>query len=263
MANQLPLSSMRILIVNDDGINSAGIKILERVCNSLSPDVWVIAPATPQSGKGQATTFDDPLRIQNISSRKFAINGTPSDCVFIALGHILVDKKPDLIVSGINHGGNYSDFLCMSGTVCAALAAATLDVKAIAISQEMTVGCEPKFVLADHFLPGILKKLVSIDWDARTVMNVNFPNAQVGSVSGIKVAKQGGFDFHLNIVQRSDPVGKNYCWINIKYDDDGKEELSDYKLLSEQNAITVTPIKAQLTNTNMLERVEELFSTNV
>jgi 5'-nucleotidase len=175
MVSKPALSGLRILIVNDDSINSVGIKALERIANSITPDVWVVAPEVGQSGKGFSVTFDSILRINEISPRKFSVSGTPSDCVYVALGQILNDKKPDLILSGINHGANLADFIGLSGTVGAAFAAASQGIRAIAVSQHFTTEPPAKFPLVDHFLPSIIKKLMSINWPDQVCMNVNFP----------------------------------------------------------------------------------------
>jgi 5'-nucleotidase len=261
MVGKTTLSGLRILIVNDDSINSHGIKALERIANSITPDVWVVAPEIGQSGKGFSVTFDSILRIHEISPRKFSVSGTPADSVFIALGQILNDKKPDLILSGINHGANVADFIGMSGTVGAAFAAASQGVKAIAVSQHFEKESPTKFPLIDHFLPMIIKKLMSIAWPDKVCMNVNFPDVSFGKVKGVKVANQGELDVAWNVYKKSDPVDRPYYWIHATHKT--KDEAnSDAVLVEKENCITITPLRSRQEFPEHIARLEELFASN-
>ncbi|MDR0753143.1 MAG: 5'/3'-nucleotidase SurE [Holosporaceae bacterium] len=256
------LSGLRILIVNDDGINSSGIRALERIANSVTPDVWIVAPDVGQSGKGFSVTFDSILKINELSPRKFSISGTPADCVFVALGQILKDKKPDLILSGINHGANFADFIGMSGTVGAAFAAASQGIKAIAISQHFEKDSPSKFPLIDHFLPMIIKKLMSISWPEQVCMNVNFPEASFGDVKGIKIARQGRLEVTWNIHKKTDPVDRAYYWIHATHKRK-EEENSDAILVEKENCITITPLQNRQEFSEYIVKLEELFASNV
>ena len=261
MIGKTALSGLRILIVNDDSINSYGIRALERIANSITPDVWVVAPEIGQSGKGLSITFDSVLRINEISPRKFSVSGTPADSVFIALGQILSDKKPDLILSGINHGANIADFIGMSGTVGAAFAAASQGIKAIAVSQHFEKKSPTKFPLADHFLPGIIKKLMSVSWPDQVCMNVNFPEASFGEVNGVKIARQGWLDVTWNVYKKSDPVGSPYYWIHATHK--RKEGLnSDAVLVEKESYITITPLQNRQEFSEYIVKLEELFASN-
>ncbi|MDR2646262.1 MAG: 5'/3'-nucleotidase SurE [Holosporaceae bacterium] len=261
MASKAALSGLRILIVNDDSINSSGIKALERIANSVTPDVWIVAPEVGQSGKGLSVTFDSILRINELSPRKFSISGTPADCVFVALGQILKDKKPDLILSGINHGANIADFIGMSGTVGAAFAAASQGIKAIAISQHFEKDSPSKFPLIDHFLPMIIKKLMSIPWPEQVCMNVNFPEASFGDVKGIKIARQGRLEVTWNIHKKTDPVDRSYYWIHATHKRK-EEENSDVVLVEKENCITITPLQNRQEFSEYIVKLEELFASN-
>ncbi|MDR0968835.1 MAG: 5'/3'-nucleotidase SurE [Holosporaceae bacterium] len=269
MISKAALSGLRILIVNDDGVNAAGIKALERVANSITPDVWVVAPELEQSGKSFSVTFNSILRVNEISPRKFSVSGTPADCVFIALEHILGDKKPDLILSGINHGENVADFIGMSGTVGAALAAAAQGIKALAVSQHRDQnGQTPaKFALADHFLPAIIKKLMSFSWPDRVCMNINLPCVPFGEVKGIKIAEQGQLNVAYQIMERKDPDGRTYYWIHPDYKALGKENdknaNSDIVLVEKENYVTITPLKGRNDFLECSSELEELFASNV
>ncbi|MDR2107052.1 MAG: 5'/3'-nucleotidase SurE [Holosporaceae bacterium] len=257
-----PLSGLRILITNDDSINSCGIKALERIANSITPDVWVIAPEVGQSGKGFSITFDSILRINELSPRRFSVSGTPADSVFTALGQILSDKKPDLVLSGINNGSNLADFVGVSGTVGAAFAAASQNIKAIAVSQHFTRDCPLKFPLAEHFLPIIIKKLMSFTWPENVCMNVNLPEVPIGEVKGIRVAKQGKIDVSWHVHKRNDPVESPYYWLHATYKRRDNEEDTDVVLVEKENYITVTPLQSRHEFPDCIGKLEELFSSN-
>ncbi|MDR2780866.1 MAG: 5'/3'-nucleotidase SurE [Holosporaceae bacterium] len=261
MVSKAALSGLRILIVNDDGINSSGIKALERIANSITPDVWIVAPEVGQSGKGFSVTFDSILRINSVSPRKFSVSGTPADCVFVALGQILGDKKPDLIISGINHGANVADFIGISGTVGGAFAAASQGIMAISVSQHFVKEVPTKFPLIDHFLPTIIKKLMSFRWPDQVCMNVNFPDAPIGDVKGIKIANQGRLDVTWNVYKKNDPVDHSYYWIHATYEHKASEN-SDAVLLEEENYITITPLQSKHEFPECMNKLEEIFASN-
>src|SRR5882724_9494134 len=131
----IDLQKARILISNDDGINAPGLRLLEKVARSLCPEVWVVAPEQEQSGASHSLTLRRPLRIRQISKRRFAIDGTPTDCVLLAIKFIMKDRKPTLVLSGVNAGGNFGEDITYSGTVAAAMEATLLEVPAVALSQ--------------------------------------------------------------------------------------------------------------------------------
>ncbi|GHU21044.1 5'-nucleotidase SurE [Alphaproteobacteria bacterium] len=261
-ANQ-SLSGLRILITNDDSVNANGIRALERIANSITPDVWVVAPEVGQSGKGFSVTFDSTIRIHEISPRKFSVSGTPADCVFVAIGEVLKDKKPDLVLSGINHGANIADFIGLSGTVGATFAASSQNIRAIAVSQDCKKSSESqKFPLADYFLPNIIKKLLSFKWPDRVCMNVNFPDAPVGDIAGVRVASQGDLEITWDISKRLDPVNEAYYWLHAIHSDKNADAASDVKILSGGRHITISALKCKHEFCGCIEKLEELFASN-
>ena len=258
------LSELRILITNDDCINSNGIKALERIANSITPDVWVVAPEEVHSGKGFSVTFDSILRVHQLSPRKFSVSGTPADCVFMSLGEILKDKKPDLVLSGINHGANIGDFIGISGTIGAVFAAAQQGVRAIAVSQDCKKESElTKFPLADHFLPKIIKKLMSFEWPDNVCMNVNFPDTQIGDISGVKVATQGDLDITWNVHKRADPVDEPYYWLHATFKNVSKTDKADMSILENKKYIAVSALQCRHDFLECSDKLEELFASNV
>src|SRR5215470_11436338 len=130
----LDLPTARILVTNDDGINAPGLKVLEKVARSLSRQVWVVAPEAEQSGAAHSLTLRRPLRVRRLSARRFAVDGTPTDCVLLAV-HSIMPKRPDLVLSGINRGSNLGEDITYSGTIAAAMEATLLEIPAIAMSQ--------------------------------------------------------------------------------------------------------------------------------
>ncbi|MBE6446988.1 MAG: 5'/3'-nucleotidase SurE [Alphaproteobacteria bacterium] len=258
------LSKLRILITNDDSINASGIKALERIANSITPDVWVVAPEVGQSGKGYSVTFDNVLRIKEISPRKFSVDGTPADCIFVALGEILKDKKPDLVLSGINHGSNIGDFIGLSGTVGAAFAAGSQNIKAIAVSQDFSEStCPVKFPIVEHYLHDIIKKLLSFEWPEGVCMNVNFPDETLQRVKGVRIATQGKMNVAWNVHKRLDPVNHPYYWLRATYTEKENALNSDLMLLEQGKYVTITPLQSRHEYSECSSKLEELFESNV
>lgn len=264
MVSSKSLSELRILITNDDGINSNGIKALERIANSITPDVWVVAPTVGHSGKGFSVTFDNILRVNQHSPRKFSISGTPADCVFLGVGEILKDRKPDLILAGINHGANIGDFIGISGTIGAVFAGASQNIKSIAISQDCKKESELcKFQLADHFLPKIIKKLMSFTWPDQICMNINFPNSQIGDIAGVKVATQGEMQITWDIQKKLDPVDDPYYWLHASHKNISKDKNADITLIESKKYITVSALHCRQEFSGCFDKLKELFSSNV
>ncbi|WP_284448308.1 5'/3'-nucleotidase SurE, partial [Pseudoxanthomonas mexicana] len=149
---------MRILVSNDDGIHAPGLKILEKIAHSLSKDVWVVAPEYEQSGASHSLTLTLPLRLRKINARKYAVRGTPTDCVMMAMHEIFKDKRPDLLLSGINRGANLGEDVTYSGTVAVAMEGSLLGVPSIALSQCFQHGHPVKWGTAEHHAPRVIKK---------------------------------------------------------------------------------------------------------
>ena len=132
----MDLSQARILVTNDDGINAPGLKVLEKVAKSLAKEVWTVAPETEQSGAGHSLTLTQPLRMRRLSKQRYAVSGSPTDCVLFAICNLMTDNPPDLGLAGVNRGANIGDDVTYSGTVAAAMEATILEIPAIALSQQ-------------------------------------------------------------------------------------------------------------------------------
>jgi len=258
MANALPkLSDARILVSNDDGIHAPGLKLLERVARSLSDDVWVIAPEAEQSGASHGLSLRRPLALHKVGRRRYAIGGTPSDCVLMAVKHIMTDRPPDLVLSGVNRGANLGEDIFYSGTVAAAREAALLGIRAIAFSQVRRGDVLP-WKTAETFAPGIIRKLYEAPWPRSMLMNVNFPPLPPSEVAGIKVAPQGRRVEHTQIKIIKDPAGRDMLWIGDFPTDNPEDPNTDLGAILEK-MVSVTPLHCDLTHAATLQKMSGLF----
>ncbi|MGF1474158.1 MAG: 5'/3'-nucleotidase SurE [Geminicoccaceae bacterium] len=245
--------SRRILVTNDDGINAPGLKSVERIAETIGGEVWVVAPEVNHSGAGHSLTLKRPLRIREVSERRYAIDGTPTDCVLLALQTILKDQAIDLVLSGVNNGGNVADDVTYSGTIAAAMEATLMDVPAIALSQCCRYGHPVKWATAEHFAPDLIRRATDLGWSKGVLLNVNFPDRVVASVEGIAVTCQGKRKVGDQLVERIDPRGEPYIWIGtLKTEHDSVPE-TDVTAV-EAGIISITPIHLDMTHIPELER---------
>ena len=187
------LSNLRILISNDDGINAPGIKVMERIARSISKDVWVVAPEHEQSAAGHSLTIRRPLRVRQLSRRRFAVDGTPTDAVLLGVNHVMTGKRPDLVLSGINRGANLGDDVTYSGTVAAAMEGTLAGIRSIALSQVYAkegAGDGVSFDAAAKWGKKVLWPILNAPYAPRTLININFPaipSKKMLGVSGWRV----------------------------------------------------------------------------
>ncbi len=244
---------MRILITNDDGIHSPGLDALERIARTLSDDVWVIAPETDQSGVAHSLTLSEPLRLRQVSDRRFAVRGTPTDCVIMGVRKVL-PGMPDLVLSGINRGQNLAEDVTYSGTVAGAMEASILGIRSIAVSQAYNwdVGSEPDYSTAETHAPELFRKLLDFKMPRHTLLNVNFPSGGPEAVNGTKVTVQGHHEQSgLTISERRDGRGYPYYWLGFQDRGQSMLENSDLHAVGE-GYISVTPLRIDLTAHDML-----------
>jgi 5'-nucleotidase len=241
---------MRILVTNDDGIHAEGLQVLEQIAKALSDDVWVVAPETDQSGVSHSLSLNDPLRLRKISDRHYAVKGTPTDCVIMGVRHILQDKKPDLVLSGINHGQNVAEDVTYSGTIAAAMEGTILGVKSIALSQ--AYGPQGRDAIhwdcaAAHGAE-IIRRVLDVGFPTNTLINLNFPNCPPQDVVGTASTVQGTRDQQLlRVEERADGRAKPYFWIAFARGKITPAEGTDLHALAEKR-ISITPIKLDLTD---------------
>lgn len=244
---------VRILITNDDGYHSEGINELEKALSEFA-DVYVVAPASEMSGAAHSLTLSRPLRIRQIDNRHWTVDGTPTDCVLLALNQILPESEyPALCVSGINHGPNLGEDVTYSGTVAGALEATILGIPALAFSL---LGKEDfDFSKAAEFAKTMAKKAIEEGLPKATLLNVNVPR---GEVKGVRVTTQGFKNARPIISENLDPRGKKYYWIGEVRNGYFEDDNSDFHAVK-NGYVSVTPIRADMTN---YQAVENLKSWN-
>ena len=253
----MELDQARILISNDDGIDAPGIAVLETLARRISDDVWVCAPKTEQSGTGHSLTLRRPLRIEKYGEKRFAVDGTPTDSVMLGIQQVMRDTPPDLVLSGINRGGNLGEDVTYSGTVAAAMEATLLGVPAIAFSQFIDDG-PVDFAPAERYLVDLTRSLVKQTWPAKVLVNVNFPDVGSQTVSGIRLTHQGQRKIGDHIAERFDPRGAPYYWIGAMRRQKEEDAQADIVAVQER-AISITPISLDLTHYETLSRFRTLF----
>ncbi len=250
---QLPadLSRAKILVTNDDGVYHDGIGVLESIARKLSDNVWVVAPETEQSCKSHSLTLDRPLNVKQLDEKRFHVNGTPSDTVLLAINHLFKDKKPDLVLSGINFGRNAGIDVSYSGTVAAAIEATMLGIPAIALSQVLT-DSKTDWVHVKAHGETVVRKLLALgEWPQHTLMNVNFPQDDM-TVRGVRVASQLGGKTHDEVIERTGIWGQTYFWVGHSAYTHG--EGTDVAALND-GYISVTPIKLDMTDYGFMEKM--------
>lgn len=252
---------MRILVTNDDGIDAEGLQVLKRIAAQLSDDVWVVAPQTNHSGAGHSLSLREPLRMSEIDERTFAVRGTPTDCVIMAVRHVLKDKRPDLILSGVNRGQNIAEDVTYSGTIAAAFEGTLVGIRSIALSQAFggPAGRHMFWQTAETYAPDIVRKLLKQDWPENVLMNVNFPPYAPDEVKGIQVTRQGRRDMDLmEIDERHDTWGTPYYWFAFQRKRSNPPEGTD--LWAVYNGyVSVTPLFLNLTHGEMHAKLTDVF----
>jgi len=250
---------MRILLTNDDGIHAPGLKVIEEIARQFSDDVWIVAPETDQSGQAHSLTLNQPLRARQIDEKTFAVNGTPTDCVIMALRQ-LVDGPVDLVLSGVNAGQNIGDYINYSGTCAAAMEGTLLGVRSIALSQAFSFESHrhvPWETVSTHAV-SVLKKVIDIDLPKETFLNINFPNCGPDDVSGTKIAVQGKFPHGLGVGERADGRGLPYYWLEFIGKPPEPQPGTDIDALS-NNQIAVTPVQMDLTHHEFMGELQSIL----
>ncbi len=254
--------SLRILCSNDDGIHATGLAVLEEIARTLSDDVWVVAPEQDQSGAARALTLSHPIRIRKVEEKKFAVAGTPTDCVQMGISHLLPQdgQAPDLILSGVNNGQNIAEDVTLSGTIAAAFQGMQMGIPAVALSLARFSRETARWKTPQTHAPGILKKILDAGWPDDVVININFPDRAPDDVDSIEITEQGHRDqINLYAEERTDLRGRRYYW----YGFDGKlsnpAEGTDLKAVYE-GRISITPLHLSLTHEDAKREMARLFN---
>ncbi len=251
---------MRILVTNDDGIEAAGLDVLQQIASELSDDVWVVAPETDQSGAAHSLTLKEPLRLRRLKDRVYAVKGTPTDCVIMAVRQVLADKAPDLVLSGVNRGANLSDDVTYSGTIAGAIEGTLLGIRSIALSMAYNYdepSSEPKWQTPMMRGADLIRRLLEAGWPENILLNVNFPDREPDGVRGIHVTEQGKRDQDfLRIEDRLDTRGTPYYWLGFNARSARLDEGTD--LWAVHNGfISVTPLNLNLTHYETCRKLQQ------
>ena len=251
--------ALRILITNDDGIHAPGLEVAISIARALSDDVWVVAPENEQSGASHSLTLADPLRLRQVAERRYAVTGTPTDCVMMACLSILEHEPPSLLLSGVNSGSNLADDITYSGTVAGAMEGCALGIPSIALSQETGEGGRlgMDWSAAEKHGPAVVRQLMEAGWPKDILMNVNFPGIPAASVTGVGLVPQGRYDLQsTEIHQRMDMRERAYYWIGLRRREAVPPEDSDLGAIH-GGKISVTPLHLNLPEYSVLRKMRE------
>lgn len=249
-----------ILVINDDGIHAPGIRALVEIVKNMAK-VVVVAPDKPQSGMGHAVTLSQPIRLSKVPLMEgveaYQCTGTPVDCVKIATDQIL-KSKPDLCLSGINHGANHSINVIYSGTMSAALEASIENIPSIGFSLNDTQ-YNANFAPCKPYVQQIVQQIMQGNWDKHLCLNVNIPKVDtIEQIKGMKVCRQAYAKYDERFLNRQDPMGKSYYWLTgefVAFEAD--QDTDDWAL--NHNYISIVPIHFDFTNYKMKEKLEKIF----
>jgi 5'-nucleotidase len=235
----------RILVSNDDGVHAPGIKALSRGLCAIG-DVTVVAPDRERSGASHSLTMDVPLRAHRIDDFRIGVDGTPTDCVLLAVKRLL-GEPPDLMVSGINRGPNMGDDVTYSGTIAAAMEATLLGIPSIAVSLARRDDREYDYAPAAAIASELALMVLERGLPEGTLLNVNVPNVPMEEIVGIEIARQGKQVYEEAVVEKKDPRGRTYYWIGGQLTSWRPEESTDYAAVN-RNRVSVTPVHLDLTD---------------
>ncbi len=253
---------MRILLANDDGIHSPGITTLARKLSEYH-EVYVVAPDRERSAAGHSLTLHHPLRVEKMEFgydagvKAWTTNGTPGDCVKIALNAVLKDK-PDLLISGVNNGPNLGADILYSGTVSAAMEGAVLGYPSIAVSLCGSEGNSSDFSYAADFITKFVPRIGDINFPKKTILNINVPAVEPTEIVGIKITTLGTRMYTDKYEKRLDPRGKTYYWLAGEFLDTCDEESSDI-IAIKNNKISITPVTFEMTHKSIMPELEKAF----
>ena len=241
-----------ILVTNDDGVYAEGLSALADAMTPLG-EVAVVAPATEQSAVSHSLTLRSPLRVNRVAEGRFAVEGTPTDCVLLAI-HNLLGRTPDLIISGINHGTNLGDDVTYSGTVSAAMEGTLNNILSVAVSLEMGPHCT--FTEAGALIRPVVQRVLAEGLPKDTLLNINIPNCRPADQAGYAWTTQGRRTYGDVIVQKADPRGRPYYWIGSGKPIWTHTHGTDVEAVRE-GKVSITPVHLNLTN---FEAIEDLRS---
>lgn len=250
---------MRILCTNDDGIHATGLAVLEKIARAFSDDVWVIAPEEEKSGASRALTLTAPIRVRKAGDKRFAVSGTPTDCVLLGVEHLIEGGPPDLVLSGVNRGQNIAEDVTFSGTIAGAMQGMQLGIPAIALSQARGFRGEEAAIpweTSERFGPGIVGKMLEVGWPKDVLININFPDVDPDEVREVETTVQGFRDQHIIYAdRRTDLRGGSYFWLGFHGKLSDPPQGTDLRAIYE-GRISVTPLHIDLTHMETVHKLK-------
>jgi len=255
------LKDHRILLVNDDGIHAKGIELLEELVRQFTDDVWIVGPDEQRSGASHSVSLSLPVRVRKLGDKRFAVKGTPTDCVLMAAWEIMAETPPSVVISGINHGENLAEDITYSGTTGPAIEAALLGIRSISMSQvyPFHLGLPPCFDTARQFAPQVLEQLLSCPWEKGSFVNVNFPGVAPEEVAGVRITTQGQrLPGSFRPMPGRDGSGAAYYWVKIAYDIGDPHMSTDLAAIRDK-AVSVTPLQLDMTAHSFAQNLKPLF----
>ncbi len=255
MANAITdLSKARILICNDDGIQAKGIRLLFEMAKTLTDDVWVVAPEAEQSGASHSLTLRRPLRKRRFAENWYAVDGTPTDCVLMAVTQILADRRPDLVLSGVNRGANLGEDVTYSGTVAGAREAVMLGIPAIAHSLIVALNKPAKWDTPREHGAALIRRLTTAGWAPNTIINVNYPDVPPDQVKGTEVCGLARRKLGTQWVEGVDPRGAPYYWLGMQREEEVLDGTDLHAVM--HGRIAVTPVQLELVHRPSLDALK-------
>ncbi|MGB0411637.1 MAG: 5'/3'-nucleotidase SurE [Pikeienuella sp.] len=244
---------MRILIVNDDGINAPGLFVAQAIAEEVAgPDgeVWMVAPETERSGASHCVSYTTPMRVTQISERTFHVSGYPADCTIAGIQKIM-PVKPDLVLSGVNRGHNVAEDAVYSGTIAGAKEGIIQGVRSVAMSQYYGPALDDEFAAAKAHGAAVLRTVLALPWREDAFYNVNFPSTTAEDVKGVTMAPQGRRGGAFRIEETTSPTNRNFLWLAHGGGNSSAAPDADCAMCAD-GWITVTPMRPDLTDYDLL-----------
>ncbi|HRK95946.1 MAG TPA: 5'/3'-nucleotidase SurE [Rhodospirillales bacterium] len=255
----IDLAAARVLLANDDGIQAPGLRLLERILRKEAREVWVVAPETEQSAASHSLTMRRPLYVRKVGRRRYTVDGTPTDCILLAIHQVMKRNPPDVVISGINRGGNMGEDATYSGTVAAAREGTMLGFPSVALSQLYEDGSPVHWETAERWTPEVLRRLLQASWPPAVLINVNFPAVPAAEVRGIEITNLGRRKIGGSMVAGEDPRGERYFWIGGGRREDRGREGTDLEAVH-RGAVSISPVSLELTHEPTVAALKDAFA---
>jgi 5'-nucleotidase len=242
----------RVLLTNDDGFDAPGLRMLTEVAEELAEEVWIVAPDYDQSGTSHSLSLHSPLRISQKEERRYSVSGTPGDCVVMAVRHLMVSGRPDLILSGINRGANLGIETVFSGTVGAAMTGMLLGIPSMALSQAFSDRNAVRWDTARALAAKVIRQFAKGVWTKDSILNINFPDLPIGEIGPIELTTQGiGLMDDVEVISAIDPRSLEYHWVSLRRS--AREDVAGSETFAVgRGRVSVTPLQFERTNQHIL-----------